>query len=132
MQNVTPQHRRNHFASVQAITINFAARRPTGAEIRPSLFSADNSNGRRKHGVERALKFLRGKPGLCSETAHLTQRVNSRIGAACGVKRNVFLRQAAENADDFSLHGWLPRLNLPAVIIGAIVSNRKLDIAHAE
>src|SRR5260370_8471661 len=77
MQYVPPQHRRHYFSSIQAITIDFAACRPSRAEVRPNLFSSYDSNRRRKNGTHCALKFLRGQSALRSKPAHLPQPVNS-------------------------------------------------------
>src|ERR1700730_17080117 len=43
----------------------------------------------------------------------------------------IFLRQAAQHRNDFALDGRLTLLNLPAMKIGSIVSNREFEITHA-
>src|SRR6516225_2962980 len=132
VQDITPQHRRHHFAPIQTITVDFAARRPARAEVRPRLLCADNAYGGRKYGVQRPLKFLWRKPGLRAKTSHLTECMYASIRSTGGMKRNVFLRQSSENADDLTLHRRFTRLNLPAVKIRSVVGHRKLDIAHAK
>src|ERR1700722_17478898 len=42
-----------------------------------------------------------------------------------------FLRQSAQHRNDFALDGRLTLLNLPAMKIGSIVSNREFEITHA-
>src|SRR5260370_13540100 len=68
---------------------------------------------------------------LRSKAADLAKRVNAGVGASGGMQNDVFLRQATEHANDFPLNRRLVRLNLPAVEIGAVVSDGELEIAHA-
>ena len=58
-----------------------------------------------------------------AETADLTEGVNSGVGATRAVQRDIFLRQAAQHIDDFTLNGGFIFLDLPAVEIRAIVGD---------
>ena len=44
MQNVSPEHRRNDFAAIQAVAIRFSARGPARVEIRTDLFGRGDAN----------------------------------------------------------------------------------------
>src|SRR5229473_8274649 len=69
---------------------------------------------------------------LRSKAPDLAERVNPGVGASRPVKNHVFLRQAAEHTDDFSLNRGLVGLHLPAVEIRAVVRDGELKITHAE
>src|SRR6266446_4460390 len=69
---------------------------------------------------------------LCSEASNLAECVNPRVCSPCCMQNDVFLRQAAQHFNDFSLNRGFARLNLPAVEIGAVVRDGELEIAHAE
>src|SRR5215472_5815691 len=64
------------------------------------------------------------------ETGYLAESMNASVGAPGAVQKNLFLRQALEHIDDFSLNGRLVRLHLPAVEIRAVVGNGELEMTH--
>ena len=80
---------------------------------------------RRQNGVQCTLKFSSGQRGLRFKTADLTERVNACVGTSGAVQVNLFLRDAAQNLDDFALHRRFIFLNLPAVEVRTVVGNRK-------
>src|SRR2546421_5937071 len=47
------------------------------------------------------------------------------------MQNDVFLSQPPKHANDFPLNCWPLRLHLPAVEIGAVVSDGELEITHA-
>src|SRR6267378_2820583 len=69
---------------------------------------------------------------LRSEASNLAECVNPRVCSPCCMQNDVFLRQAAQHFNDFSLNRGLAGLNLPAVEIGAVVRDGELEIAHGK
>src|SRR5260370_13103268 len=69
---------------------------------------------------------------LRSKAADLAKRVNSGVGAAGAMQNDVLLREAAQNANNLTLYRGLACLNLPAVVIGAVVGDGELEITHGE
>src|SRR5437660_423363 len=93
--------------------------------------SRSDSNRWREQRVQCALKFLCRQLRLCSKAAYLAKRVNAGVGASGGMQNDVFLSQTPKHANDFPLNCWPLRLHLPAVEIGAVVSDGELEITHA-
>src|SRR5712692_2185851 len=69
---------------------------------------------------------------LRPEAADLTERMNPGVGASGTMQNDVLLCEPSQHFNNFALDGGLARLNLPAVEIGAVVGDGKLEIAHAE
>src|SRR5579862_1228459 len=131
VQHVAPNHRRKHAPSINAIAVDLSASRKARAEIGTNLFGSHDANRWWQHAIQRMLKFAGRHFRLRLEAGHLAERVNSGIGSAGARQLYIFLRKFAKDADDFALNRGLARLKLPAVKIGAVVSNRELEIAHA-
>src|SRR5690349_18138135 len=55
----------------------------------------------------------------------------SSVSASRAVQENLFLCQALQHVDDFSLNRRLASLHLPAVEIRPVVSNGEFEMAHA-
>ncbi len=89
MQHVAVQHRRDYFAAIDAVAIDFAVGGPAGIKLRAGFFRLHDADRGREDGVQGALKFLRGKRGLRAEAADLAEGVDASIGAAGAVQRDV-------------------------------------------
>ena len=69
--------------------------------------------------------------GVRLEVRHLRERMDAGVGPAGAVDDSFFLRDLACGFVERALHGGQPRLHLPAVECGAVVSDGEFDIAHA-
>src|SRR5260370_38924331 len=69
---------------------------------------------------------------LRSKAADLAKSVNSGVGAAGALQNDVLLREAAQNGNNLTLNRGLACLNLPAMVIGAVVGDGELEITHGE
>ena len=132
MQHITPDHGWHDSSAVQAITVSLASRRPSSIEVWADFLRAHDSNRGRKQRVQRALKILRGQARLGSKAANLTERMNPGVRPPRAMQDDVFLRQAPQQSDNFSLNGGLVCLHLPAMEICAVVRDRQLEIAHGK
>src|SRR5262249_15247224 len=75
--------------------------------------------------------------GIAIETANreeignLTQCMDSRVGAACGITSDAFFAGYLGNGgSERSLHGAKARLSLPAIEIAAVVGHGQLQVTH--
>jgi len=66
-----------------------------------------------------------------SEQADLTQGANARIGPAGAADPGPRSHEAVDRVGEHTLDGHLPRLDLPAVIVTAVVGNRQDDVAKS-
>ena len=62
--------------------------------------------------------------------SYLPERMNSGIGTARAMNKNLFLGDFAGSVRERPLDRCQARLNLPAVEFSAVISDSQLDILH--
>src|ERR1700730_14230844 len=62
--------------------------------------------------------------------SHLPECMDTRVGATRAVNHNSFFRNLEHRICEGTLKGGQSRLDLPAVIIRTIISDREFDVAH--
>src|SRR6266436_5090390 len=131
VQNVAPEHRWNNFPSVDAVTVDFSARRPARMKVRADFLGGGDANRGREQRVQSALKLACGQRGLRAKACDLSERMHPGVGASRTMQLHIFLRNAPQHIHDFALNRGFVQLHLPAVKVGTVVGDGELEIAHA-
>src|SRR5208282_480190 len=104
---------------------------PARVKVGSYFFGLNHADGRRNQRIQRALEFIGRQRGLRPEMRHLTQGVNASVSPAGALNDDSLLRDLARSGVERALNRRHPRLELPAVETGAVVSDGELDVAHA-
>ena len=101
-----------------------------GIEIEGGFFHGADDDIRREHTVQAPEEsFYRdGSGGM--KIGDLTQRVHTGIGPAGADQLHTLLGHNGEVLCQNLLNGYSIRLDLPPMIIRAIILDEKLDVAH--
>ena len=67
----------------------------------------------------------------CSNIRNLAMCMNTGIGAARASHQNVVIEKFLKSLLELALNGWKVRLDLPAVIAGAVIGNCQLEVPHS-
>ena len=96
------------------------------------LLDGQHGDVRRQEAVQRTVPFLGREPGRGGEVCHLAERVHAGVGTAGADHVHVMLGDLADGRFDRALDGRQVRLDLPAMIGGAVVLQHQLECGHSE
>ena len=123
MVHVQPVKGRADFGAQDAVFVGLGARVEARMKIRRGVFHRQYSDIARKQPVHGFAQILR-RDGIGQvESRHLRQGVDAGVGAARRVDMHRLAFDLREHGFEHALNGRQLRLNLPAVIVRAVVSS---------
>ncbi len=130
VQRVSPLEWRHDAAPKDAVMIDLGQRLPTRVKVGSDFFRREHADRWRQQGVEGAQELGGGQLRTRLEMRHLPERMHAGIGPPCGVDREIFLRQLADDVGQRPLDRRSPGLNLPAAEVGAVIGQGEFDVMH--
>ena len=128
--NVARQKRRANTSATDAIAISFRLGRVPRVKIiwHVRIYSI-HSHRRWQHIVQRDDEILLRYRALNLYRGNLRQRVDSGVGPSRSLRQDIFARQPLQAIGERALYRPQSGLNLPAVKIRAVISQRNFEIA---
>ena len=111
------------------VSVSLAGDISDHVEVKPDLLCIHDHDISRQTVLEGQVKIVCADGMCCVDDTHLPSRVNSRIRAAGSLHVGRLLQQGSGRITERPLDRPEPRLDLPAVVVGAVVGYDQLDLA---
>ena len=117
---------------VDQVAIMFAFGAISRMKIGRDFAHVEHGDIVRQHGVQRFLQNCSATSRLGAEAGHLAQGVDAGVGPSAGREPHLFSGDLLEGRFERYLDRFAIRLDLPAEIVGAVVSDGEFERSHGE
>ena len=111
------------------VAVKFARDIPCHVKVKSDLLRVQDHDIARQTVIKGEAKLVCIDGMCCVDDAHLPPRVDSRIRAAGSLHVGSLAQQRSGRVTERSLDGLEAWLDLPAMVVSAIVGNYELDLA---